>query len=47
MTAIFFRELKSYYDSMTGWIVCAFIIMITGIYFFASIVGFMRLSVNH
>lgn len=34
MKAIFFRELKSYYDSMTGWIVCAFIIAITGIYFF-------------
>lgn len=35
MTAIFFRELKSYYDSMIGYLICAFIVAITGIYFYA------------
>jgi len=35
MKTIFFRELKSYYDSITGYLVCAFVVAITGIYFYA------------
>lgn len=35
MSAIFFRELKSYFDSVIGYLICAFTVAITGIYFYA------------
>ena len=35
MTAIFKRELKSYFESMTGYIFIAFMILFMGIYFLA------------
>lgn len=35
MKTIFLRELKSYYDSVIGYLVCAFVVAITGIYFYA------------
>lgn len=35
MTAIYKRELKSYFDSMTGYVFIAFLTLFTGIYFFA------------
>ncbi len=35
MTAIYKREVKSYFDSMTGYVFIAFMALFTGIYFFA------------
>lgn len=35
MTAIYKREVKSYFDSMIGYVFIAFVTMFTGIYFFA------------
>lgn len=35
MTAIYKRELKSYFDSMTGYVFIAFLTLFTGIYFLA------------
>lgn len=34
MKAIYKRELKAYFDSMTGWLFVAFLVLFTGIYFF-------------
>ena len=33
MKAIYKRELKAYFDSMTGWLFVAFLVLFTGIYF--------------
>ena len=33
MTAIYKRELKSYFQSMTGYVLIAFLVIFTGIYF--------------
>ena len=35
MTAIYKRELKSYFQSMTGYVLIAFLVIFTGIYFMA------------
>lgn len=35
MTAIYKRELKSYFQSMTGYVLIAFLVVFTGIYFMA------------
>ena len=35
MICICKRELKNFFDSMTGWVFCAFLLLMTGIYFTA------------